>query len=58
MATGLTSVKFNFMQPSQPKKPGEKPGELTQLERVAEVFLLLLTGGLLLFIFLWIVWLA
>jgi hypothetical protein len=46
------------MQSSKPKEPGEKPGELTQLERLMEVFLLLLTGGLLFFIFLWIVWLA
>jgi len=46
------------MKPSKPKESGEKPGELTQLERVVELFLLLLTGGMLLFIFLWIVWLA
>lgn len=47
-----------MMISKKPQKSGEKPSELTQIERVMEVFLLVLTGGMLFFIFLWIVLLA
>jgi hypothetical protein len=46
------------MKQKQTDKAGEKRPELTQLERVSEALLIFLTGGMLIFIYLWIVLLA
>jgi|GEM_PF-1157999 len=46
------------MLPRSKDKAGQKRPELTQLERVGQALLIFLTGGLLIFIYLWIVVLA